>query len=196
MRSRSSAAAHRLSSRNPLAFALSLVFVALAVALGPAKPDFHLSWPDTIEIPAIGDFDQAFAPKYLLPSTPLASDSSPLQEALAPPKATTVAALPAPAASTPAAPVPAIPAPAVPVLPVSVAVPSAAAAAAPAAPAPLTPVQAGVVAPAVSVPDRAAFLAAQFAGAEPDPSPGESTLAAAVEQLVQVEKGDTLISVL
>ena len=79
MRSRSRVAAQRSFSRSSLTLAFGIAFVGLAISLGPAKPDFHISWhTPVIEIPAFGDFDQQLAQKYfLLPSVQVDSDATP-----------------------------------------------------------------------------------------------------------------------
>jgi len=165
LRSRSRVAAQRPFSRSSLTLAFGIAFVGLAISLGPAKPDFHISWhTPVIEIPAFGDFDQQLAQKYfLLPSVPVDSDATPLLD---------------------------------PGLPALAAVPGAAAAARQTAavqPVAVHPVAATPPAPATT---PAASLAAQFAGVQPDANAAASPLSAAVEQVIQIEKGDTLMSVL
>jgi murein DD-endopeptidase MepM/ murein hydrolase activator NlpD len=154
--------------------------VGLAISLGPAKPDFHISWhTPVIEIPAFGDFDQQLAQKYfLLPSVPVDSDAAPLLE----PEPVALAA----SYSTDRVDAPGVGAPGT---------------GAPIAPSKTAEVQ-PAAAPPVAVasaplgPNPAPFLAAQFAGAQPGASPADSPLSAAVEQIIQIEKGDTLMSVL
>src|SRR5215469_9900797 len=102
LRSRSRVAAQRLSFRTPAILASGLLFVGLAISLGPSKPDFHIAWEPTIEIPAFGDFDQQFAPKYLLQRS-ITVDAAPLPTPAPPPAAAPVAVQAAP---TPPAPAP------------------------------------------------------------------------------------------
>ena len=175
MRSRSRVAAQRPFSRSSLTLAFGIAFVGLAISLGPAKPDFHISWhTPVIEIPAFGDFDQQLAQKYfLLPSVQVDSDATPLLDPGLPALAAAPGA-PAAAAQTAAIQTAAVQ---------SVAVP----------PAAVQPVAALAPAP---VANPGASLAAQFAGTPPDATVATSPLSAAVEQVIQIEKGDTLMSVL
>src|SRR5215472_10766765 len=101
LRPRSRVAAQSLSRRTSFILASSAIFLALAISLGPTKPDFHLSWQaPAIEIPAIGDFDQQLAQKYfLLPTLPVDGDTTPVPEP-APAAAAVAAAPPAAAHST------------------------------------------------------------------------------------------------
>jgi murein DD-endopeptidase MepM/ murein hydrolase activator NlpD len=163
LRSRSRAAAQRISPRISLTLASGAIFLALAISLGPAKPDFHISWhAPAIEIPAIGDFDQQLAQKYfLLPALP-DGDATPLPEPLP--------GLAAPAPATAA---------------VSPTAPAAAAA----------PVLASA-AQLISAPLGTQSLAARFAGGPRNTASADSAFSAAVEQIIKVEKGDTLMSVL
>ena len=170
MRSRSRVAAQRPFSRSSLTLAFGIAFVGLAISLGPAKPDFHISWhTPVIEIPAFGDFDQQLAQKYfLLPSVLVDSDATPMLD----PGLPALAAAPgAPAAAAQTAAVQTAAVPAVAVQPVAAL-----------APAPVA--------------NPGASLAAQFAGTPPDATAASSPLSAAVEQVIQIEKGDTLMSVL
>ena len=150
----------------------------LAISLGPTKPDFHLSWQaPAIEIPAIGDIDQQLAQKYfLLPTLPVDGDATPLPEPA--PAAPPIAAAP-PAAARPAAleltPLPPI-----------------------AAQLTAAPAEAAASNTAQAV---ARSLAAQFAGtpavaAPVAGAPADTAFSAAVQQIIKVEKGDTLMSVL
>ena len=154
--------------------------MGLAISLGPAKPDFHISWhTPVIEIPAFGDFDQQLAQKYfLLPSVQVDSDATPLLDPGLPALAAAPGA-PAAAAQTAAIQTAAVQ---------SVAVPAVAA-----QPVTVQPVAALAPAP---VANPGASLAAQFAGTPPDATAASSPLSAAVEQVIQIEKGDTLMSVL
>src|SRR6516165_7108113 len=79
---RSRVAAQSISPRTSLILASGAIFLALAISLGPTKPDFHVSWQaPAIEIPAIGDFDQQLAQKYfLLPTLPVDGDATPVPE--------------------------------------------------------------------------------------------------------------------
>jgi len=167
LRSRSRVAAQKPFSRSSLTLVFGIAFVGLAISLGPAKPDFHISWhTPVIEIPTFGDFDQQLAQKYfLLPSVPVDSVATPLVD----PGVPAVAAAPS----------------------------------APAAAPQTAAVQAASVAPGASLPPVSAVsttataaLAAQFAGTQPAATAAPSTLSAAVEQVIQIEKGDTLMSVL
>src|SRR4029077_12426118 len=111
---RSRVAAQKPFSRSSLTFAFAVAFVGLAISLGPAKPDFHISWhTPVIEIPAFGDFDQQLAQKYfLLPSVPVDSEATPLLDPGLPALATapsTPAAAVQTAALTPVAAPPADP---------------------------------------------------------------------------------------
>jgi murein DD-endopeptidase MepM/ murein hydrolase activator NlpD len=161
LRPRSRVAAQRISPRASITLASGAIFLALAISLGPAKPDFHIPWhAPAIEIPAIGDFDQQLAQKYFLLPTLPDGDATPMPEPM-----------PAPAAQGPAGPL----------APAMAAVPSAPAAA---------PAPTGAAQPI------AQSLAAQFAGRPGDTASAHSAFSAAVEQIVKVEKGDTLMSVL
>jgi murein DD-endopeptidase MepM/ murein hydrolase activator NlpD len=184
LRPRARVAAQRPFSRSSLILAFGIAFVGLAISLGPTKPDFHISWhTPVIEIPAFGDFDQQLAQKYfLLPSVPVDSESTPLLDP----------GLPA-LAVAPRTPAPAVQTAAVtPVAAPPVAVPPVAAAPLAALPLAALPPAAAAAVPAA---DPGAALAAQFAGTQPDTST-PSPLSAAVEQVIQIEKGDTLMSVL
>jgi len=98
LRPRSRVAAQSLSPRTSFILASGAIFLALAISLGPTKPDFHLSWQaPAIEIPAIGDFDQQLAQKYfLLPTLPQDGDAPPVPEPA--PAAPAIAAAPTAAA--------------------------------------------------------------------------------------------------
>jgi len=183
LRPRSRVAAQSLSPRTSFILASSAIFLALAISLGPTKPDFHLSWQaPAIEIPAIGDFDQQLAQKYfLLPTLPVDGDATPVPEPA--PAAPAIAAAP-PAAAHPTAlelaPLPPI-----------------------ATQLTAGPAEAAAFNTAQAV---ARSLAAQFAGtpAAPEPAatppapaaPADTAFSAAVQQIIKVEKGDTLMSVL
>lgn len=181
MRSRSRVTVQRISPRASLTLASGAVFLALAISLGPAKPDFHIPWhAPVIEIPTIGDFDQQLAQKYfLLPILP-EGDATPLPE-------------PAPIAAAPMAP---IDAPAVAPVAVPAATPVATTAIAPTAVATADPAASPPPATPAAAAPIAQSLAAQFAGRPSDTIQPDSALSAAVEQIIKVEKGDTLISVL
>jgi murein DD-endopeptidase MepM/ murein hydrolase activator NlpD len=170
LRPRSRVATQRPFSRSSLTLVFGIAFVGLAISLGPTKPDFHISWhTPVIEIPAFGDFDGQLAQKYfLLPSVPVDSESTPLLD---------------------------------PGLPALAAGPSAPAAAAQRAAVQTAAVQPVVVQPVAAPPPAptttaSGLLAAQFAGTQPDASAVTSPVSAAVEQVIQIEKGDTLMSVL
>lgn len=186
MRSRSRVAAQRISPRASLTIASGAVFLALAISLGPTKPDFHISWhAPVIEIPAIGDFDQQLAQKYFLLPTLPESDPTPLPE-------------PAPIAATPTAPAPAeVPMAAAPAAPAATApVTTAPVPAAPAVAATASPADAPAAPPPAAAASIAHSLAAQFAGRPSDTAQADSAFSAAVEQVIKVERGDTLMSVL
>jgi murein DD-endopeptidase MepM/ murein hydrolase activator NlpD len=178
LRPRSRVAAQSLSPRTSFILASAAIFLALAISLGPTKPDFHLSWQaPAIEIPAIGDFDQQLAQKYfLLPSFPADGGATPLPEP-APATAAVAAAPPAVAHSTALelGPLPPI-----------------------AAQLTAAPAEAAASDTAQAV---ARTLAAQFAGtpavaAPAAAAPADTPFSAAVQQIIKVEKGDTLMSVL